>query len=232
MKKIAGLLGLVLFSTQGYTCDTPEPALDKIAFQVSAKQWVSTKTALLTVNINATLNNAELIKARADIMMQLGKIAKGEWHLTQFDRSQDSSGLEKLTVQAQARVDQSSLTDVYKNAKAVSRPGTNYEIGSIEFKPSLEEVQEVKNALREQLYNQVQNELTRINKVYTGQVYSVYDLVFIDGDSLPMPQPKAYQAREMINTMAIAAPAPALTVSNELVMTAIVQVASSRQAEN
>ncbi|WP_133127468.1 hypothetical protein [Legionella nagasakiensis] len=231
MKKMAGLLGLVLFNSQGYALDIPiEPALDKITFQVSAKQWVTTKTALLTVNINATLNNAELVKARAEIMAQLAKIAQGEWHLTQFDRSQDSSGLEKLTVQAQARVDQASLADVYKNAKSVSKPGTNYDIGSIEFKPSLEEVQHVKNALREQLYGQVQNELARINKIYAGQAYSVYNMVFIEGDS--MPQPKAYQAREMINTMAIAAPAPVLTVSNELIMTAMVQVASNRQSEN
>ena len=86
-------------------------------FQVSSKQWVTTQTAILNVNINVTLNNADLVKARADIMDSLNKIAKGDWHLIEFDRSQDSSGLEKLYVQAQARVDQASLTDIYQNAK-------------------------------------------------------------------------------------------------------------------
>ena len=78
--------------------------MDKVLFQISARQWVSTQSALLTVNINATLNNADLVKARADIMNNLNTIATGEWQLTQFDRSQDSSGLEKLYVAAQARI--------------------------------------------------------------------------------------------------------------------------------
>ena len=77
--------------------------LDKVSFQVSSKQWVSTDTALVTVNINATLSNADLVQARANIMNGLNKIAKGEWHLTQFVRSQDTSGLEKLFVEAQVR---------------------------------------------------------------------------------------------------------------------------------
>ncbi len=130
---------------------------------------VSTQTALVTVNINATLSNSDLVKARADIMDKLAKISAGDWHLTQFDRSQDSSGLEKLYVQAQARVAQANLTTNYQNAKSVSKPGASYEIGTIEFKPSLDEVQQVRAQLRERIYQQARDELARLNKVYTGQ---------------------------------------------------------------
>ena len=121
----------------------PPLVLDKVLFQVSAKQWVTTQSALLGVNINVTLSNADLVKARSDIMDRLNKIAKGDWHLVEFDRSQDSSGLEKLDVQAQARVNQTALTDIYQNAKSVSLPGAKYEVMSVEFRPSLEETQAV-----------------------------------------------------------------------------------------
>lgn len=204
--------------------------LDKIVFQISGKQWVSTQTALLSVDINATLSNVDLVKARNDIMDSLGKIAKGDWHLTRFDRSQDSSGLEKLNAHAQARVSQEALTNVYQHAKAVSRPGSNYSIANIEFKPSLEEVQSVRARLREQLYQQVNSELARINKNFSAQNYSLSRLVFVEGDQ-PV-SPKAYQARE-INTMVMAAtPAPQLSVSNELIMTAMVVAASNRSKED
>ncbi len=207
--------------------ETPDLVLDKIFFQVSAKKWVTTQTALLNVSINATLSNADLVKARADIMDSLNKIAKGEWHLVQFDRSQDSSGLEKLYVQAQARVDQSALTNIYQNAKSVSKPGAKYEISGVEFKPSLEETQVVRAKIREQLYQQVNDEIDRMNKAYPKQNYSVSNLVFFEGDNIPQ-QPRAYQAKEMNALVMAAAPAP-LTVSNELILTAMVEAASNRK---
>ncbi|MFI4919469.1 MAG: hypothetical protein ACHP65_07930 [Legionellales bacterium] len=204
----------------------PRLALDRVFFQVSLKQWVTTQTALLSVSINATLTSADLVKARTDIMGRLSKIAKGDWHLLEFQRSQDSSGLEKLYVQAQARVDQSALTGIYQNAKSVSMPGAKYEISGVEFKPSLEETQTVKANIRELLYQKVSDEIARINKVYPAQHYTVGNLLFVDGDSLPLA--KAYQAKEL-NTMSMAAVSAPLTVSNELVLTAVVEAASTRE---
>lgn len=234
MKQLAGMLllvGLVPFSQADNL--RPKMTLDKVIFQVSAKESVTTQTALLSVTVNATLNNADLVKARADIMSNLGKIAKGDWQLTQFDRSQDNSGLEKLYVAAQARVPQASLTDIYQQAKTVSKPGATYEISAVEFKPSLTEFQQVRSDLREKLYQQVNNELGRLNKVYGNQTYSVNRIIFFEGD-MPIPMNQTYKSREM-NTMvmaAAAAPAPALTVSNELIMNAFVELASNRQEGN
>ncbi len=232
MKKIAGALMFLTLNSVANAVDTPpERSLDRVDFQLSAKQWVSTQTALLTVSLNATLTNADLVKARTDIMAKLANIAPGEWHLTQFDRSQDGSGLEKLAVQAQARVAQNALTLVYQKAKSVSKPGENYQISAIEFKPSLEETEQVRTQLREKLYQQVQDELTRINKLYEGQRYSVNNLVFVEGDDLSQVKP-LYQTRSMVNTMVASVASPALTVSNELMMSVLVQVASNRQQGN
>ena len=222
------LLGIGLFSTF-VQADVIQPALDKIDFQVTAKQWVTTKSALLTVNANMTLSNADLVKARADIMSSLKKIAPGDWHLLSFDRSQDSSGLEKLFVQAQARIDQGALTSIYSNAKEVSKPGAQYAINAVDFKPSLEETQAVLVAVREKLYQQISDELARINKAYPLQRYSVNQVVFVDGET-PVPPPVNYQAKAMNSMTMLRVPAAAsLTVSNELTLTAMVEVASNRK---
>jgi hypothetical protein len=237
MKQVATVLALMMLSplTFSQTILPPPPppslVLDKIMFQTSAKQWVTTQTALLNVAIDVTLTNADLVKARADIMTNLNKIAKGDWHLLSFDRSQDSSGLEKVNVQAQVRVTQSVLTDIYQSAKSVSKPGAQYSINGIDFKPSLDEVQVVQAAVRKQLYQQVNDELARMNKAYPTQNYSVSTIMFLDGDN-PQP-PVAYQAKTM-NTLMVqgsVAPAP-LSVSNELVLTALVEAASNRKAGN
>jgi hypothetical protein len=228
--KVLALMIATPFAFAGDILPPPAPqlVLDKIDFQISAKQWVTTQSALLGVNINVTLSNADLVTARTDIMDRLNKVAKGDWHLVEFDRSQDSSGLEKIYVQAQARVDQEALTDIYKNAKSVSLPGAKYEISSVDFKPSFDETQTVMSQIRQRLYQQVNDELARINKAYPAQNYSVSNLVFMDGNNPPVQQ-RNYQAKEM-NTVALAAvPSPALTVSNELILTAVVEVAANRK---
>lgn len=235
MKRVLHFFALTVLSSVVFSQETLPPfptqlILDKITFQTSAKQWVTTQTALLSVDINVALNNSDLVKTRNDIMSNLNKITQGDWHLVQFNRSQDSSGLEKLYVQAQARVAQSSLVDVYQKAKSISKPGAQYTINGIEFKPSLEETQAVRATIRKQLYQQVSDELTRINRAYPNQNYTVSNLVITDTDN-PQP-PIAYQAK-LMNTMAItgAAPAP-LSVSNELILTAYVEVASNRKQGN
>ena len=231
MKQLVGILALMVLTPCSFAQEVKASrlVLDKIQFEMSSKQWVTTQKALLSVNINATLNNADLVKARADMMERLNKIVKGDWHILAFDRSQDSSGLEKLDVQAQARVDQSQLTDIYQNAKSVSIPGAKYEISGVEFKPGLEEIQEVKAKIREQLYQKVNEEIARINKVYPNQNYSVNRFVLVEGDA-PV-QKRAYQ-QKALNTMVMAASPAPLTVSNELVMTAFVEAASNRKKEN
>lgn len=232
MRQVAAALALLALSPFSFADEAmpkPKMVLDKIVFQIAAKQWVTTQTALLTININVTLNNADLVKARNDIMVRLAKIAKGDWHITQFDRSQDSSGLEKVYVQAQARVDQAALTDIYQNAKSVSLPGAKYEVSAVEFKPSLDETQQIKEQVRSQLYQKVNDEIARINKIYPNQNYSVNNLVISEGENVfPLRQ---YQAKE-VNTMAMAAAPAPLNVSNELMLTALVEAASNRKQGN
>lgn len=234
MKHVAGMLVLMALPTFAFTADNNVPplTLDTVLFQMSTKQWVTTQTALLNVSISATLNSADLVKARSDIIDSLNKIAKGDWHIVSFNRSQDSSGLEKLDVQAQARIDQSELTDIYQSAKSVSMPGAKYYISGVDFKPSLEEVQAVKAQVRQKLYQQVNEEIARMNKVYPTQNYSVNNLTFFDGDSV-IAQPRAYQAKEISN-MAMASPSSSggISVSNEIILTAVVEAASNRKQGN
>lgn len=228
MKKIAGM-SMLLLSTFGAFAQTDNSqaamTLDKVMFQLSEREWVSTQTALLTVAVNATLGKADLVKAREDIMANLKKIADGSWQITQFDRSQDSSGLEKLYVAAQSRISQASLTNIYQNAKAVSKPGESYEVNGVEFKPGLEEFQQAKASLRERIYKKVNDEIARLNKVYTTQAYSLNNIVFYEGD-FAVPMQKSFQSNRM--AMAAVAPAPAVTVSNELILGALVELASNR----
>lgn len=224
MRKCTALITMLLSSLIFAQDISPYqiPVLDKINFQLSAKGWVETKSALILVTVNATLNNADLIKTRSDIMNRLSKIANGEWHITEFNRSQDSSGLDKLDVLAQARVSQSQLTDIYQNAKSVSIPGAKYQINGVEFKPTLEETQFVLNKVREQLYKNTLDEIGRLNKIYPNQNYSIQRIQFLqEGSDISTKSMRTFSAAAVAN-------AP-IAVSNELILTADVELASNRK---
>tara|TARA_Y100000588_G_scaffold389592_1_gene492799 strand:+ start:592 stop:1293 length:702 start_codon:yes stop_codon:yes gene_type:complete len=229
-KRLLVLIALTLSHVSLASEPAEQANLDKITFSVSSKQWVYTSSAKVTVLINATLSQSNLVKARDEITSQLNQIAKSKWHIVSFNRGQDSSGLEKLTVQAESRIAQNQLADLYKNAKTVSKPGMKYDIGSIEFTPSLEEVESTKKDLRSTLYNQVKQEIENINKVYPEQSYSVNRLLFLDGDK--PQQAKRETNREFVNLVAVQAQAQDLAVSNELVMTAIAEAASNRKGKS
>ena len=157
---LIGILSLNTSLAHGHTSP-----LNRVHLALSEEAWVSTKTAKVMININATLDKNELAKARGKIRSQLQKIAKGDWHITQFNRRQSKSGLEQLNAMAEARVSESLLGQLYENAKSASKPGTTYRIQRIQFTPSLSEMNAVRATLRKRLYQAAKAELTRLNDV-------------------------------------------------------------------
>ncbi|WP_367606060.1 hypothetical protein [Legionella sp. W05-934-2] len=227
MKKVLALLAMVFVGQQTLAGVIEKPALDKVYLTLSAKQWVKTETALLQVVVSATLNDADMVKTRGQIMTQLQTIAKGEWNITQFDRSQDSSGLEKLTVQAQARIEQTQLNQVYQRAKSVSKPGLAYLISQINFEPGLADIEKGKVSLRQKLYQQVTIEIDQLNKQFPDQHYSLNQLIFTEPGQV-QPFPMAQRARENTMVLTALAKAPSIAVSNKITMQALVVLASNR----
>jgi hypothetical protein len=227
------LMGVLCLSASSslFADSLPEgPKLDKVSFSLAEKQWVETSNAKVTVNVNAVLSAEALSKARGKIVSQLVKIASGDWHITKFYRSQDSSGLEKLTVLAEARVESSELSALNQKAKSASTPGMTYKIQGIAFSPSFAEEQKAKEALRQKLYQKIQSEISLLNSAFKEQHYTISKVLFSTGElPAPMPQMKSYARNPAsIMMMAEANTASSVRVSNELKMNAFVTLASNR----
>ncbi len=211
-----------LFFVSAFAADKP-PRLDKIMFQVTAEQWVETKSAVVNVAIDATLGKEDLAKARSNILNKLNKISdKGDWHITRFNRSQDRSGLERLSVSAQARLPGSALATLRAQAKSVSRPGETYSINNINFTPSLAEYETIRGQVRQNLYKKINDELARVNKTYPNQKFKVHGINLIEGAE---PFPRTAKDRPMA-LQAMAVEAAPITVSNKVKMTATVILGS------
>lgn len=158
-------------------CNT-QPPLNEVTFKLSAEEWVQTTSAKLIVDIHAALDKKSLAQMRQQIMTNLNKIAPGTWHITTFARSQDSSGLEKLYVVAEARVNESSLTNVNTQADKLSEPGVKYKVINIDFTPSMADIEKAKMDLRKTIYHDAQAEIATLNNIYPSQKYVLHAIQF------------------------------------------------------
>lgn len=186
----------------------PTDFLNKISLRLSAEQWVTSKTALVTIAINAGVNDAALEKIQENVLKKLNELSdKGEWHIISFDRSLDQSGLENIQMRAQARLPSMALPGLREKAKSISKPGETFSLEGIQFTPSEAEIREANIVLRNNIYQQAKEELDRVNKMYPDQKYYMHYIDFNLGYA-PMPMPQ--------NTMMRMATTPAQASSDNL----------------
>lgn len=204
--------------------DTIKPVLNKVLYQTSVEEWVTTQTAEVTVSVNASLNEEKLAKAHGDILNKLSKIAKSDWHITQFNRNPNESGLEQLQVMAQTRLPETALSNLREQAKSVSQPGETFKIETVAFEPTLQEIESTRSQLRGMVYHQVQQELTELNKLYPTQKYVVHTIDFLEGMT---PRPRMGGNMAVMDTMAAAA--MPVTVANKMRVSAKVVLVSVNQ---
>lgn len=222
MKKFLLLIGMLCFAISARAEVNLEPLLNKVSLQLKTEQWVTTKTALVNVGINAAVADQGIDKIQTEVMQKLNDISnKSEWHIVSFNRQQDTSGLESIQIVAQARLPQTELTGMRDKAKTISKPGETFTIDNVQFVPSEEELLQANIALRNNLYQQAKAEIDVLNKIYPEQKYYLHQMDFITSSPVePVPMmatmmPKAVNLR--------AAP---LSVGNKITLQANVILAA------
>lgn len=185
------LLSLLAFICSGpiwAAIDSLEPLLNKVTLQLHAEQWVTTKTALVNVGINAAVAGQGIEKVRSEVIDKLNQLApSNDWHILSFNRQLDKSGLESIQMSAQARLQQSDLNNLRDKAKTISKPGETYTIDSIQFTPSEDELRQANSTLRNDIYQQAKAELDTLNKTYPDQKYYIHQIEFLVFPPPPVP---------------------------------------------
>lgn len=224
MKKIAGIALGLLFSLPVWADVNLEPLLDKVTLSLQGEQWVTTKTALVDVGVNAAVTDQGIEKVQANVLDKLNQLSdKSEWHILSYNRQLDKSGLENVQIYAQARLPQTELANLRNKAKTISKPGETYTIDNVQFTPSEDEFRAANASLRNNIYQQAKAEVDVLNKAYPDQKYSIHQIDFTNSAPIrPMPM-----AENMMMTKMAAAPAAApLSVGNKVYIQANVVLAS------
>lgn len=227
MKKLYILILGILFTFSAWADDSIDPILNKVSLLLKTEQWITTKTALLNVGINAAVSDQGIENVQNEVLQKLNQLSnKGEWHIISFDRQLDKSGLESIQITAQARLPQSELGNLRNKAKAISKPGETFTIDNVQFVPSEDEVRQANTTLRNNIYQQAKAEIDALNKTYPEQKYYLHQIDFISPPPvLPMPMAQNAYMRKM-DGGAMASMASPLSVGNKVELQASVVLAS------
>lgn len=209
---------------------TDFPKMATIHYQLTAEQWVSTSTANVIVNVDASVNQTGPDIIQQQMNQGLQTIAKGDWQIVDMQRSQDSSGLESVHMQAQARLPVAAIANIRTQAYALSKPGIKYTIADTQYQPTLADTQAARMALRQKLYQQIETELKTVNQVYGDERFQLAQVTFGDGNvyTSQEPGPMMRGNAQMMTAMAVnsEAPAPSPTINQKITMTADVRLAA------
>lgn len=211
---------------------TDFPKMATIQYQLQAEDWVSTSTANVMVSVDASVNQNSTATIQQQINQGLQTIAKGNWQITNLERNQDSSGLENIHVEAQARLPVASVTNVREQAFTLSKPGIKYTVTDTQYAPTQADIQAARMKLRDMLYQQIAAELKMVNQIYGDERYQLSQVTFNDGNiyTPQTPSPMMRGNAQMMTTMATnteaASPAPNPSINQKLTMSADVVLAA------
>lgn len=177
---------------------------DMVAFDLSAEGWVSTKTARVTMSVEAAVSGNMAGTMRTNMTKAVSDIVKADWRLTSFNRGQDQTGMERWSAMYEARVNESDLNGLHDLAKKTSKAGMQITVSEIDFSPTLEETQATMAALRTQIFKQANEQLASLNSTIQGRSFRIGAISF---GNQPMPMMMRGMAGKAGRMMTMAAPA-------------------------
>jgi len=162
---------------------------DTVSYQLSAEDWVTTKTAHVTLNVEAAVNTSDAGDMRADMTKAVNEAARGEWRVTSFNRSQDQTGMERWSVAYDARLPESDLNGLADAVKKASKSGMQITVSDIDFTPTLAETEAGRAALRARLLKEAQDQLASLNSTLPDRSYRIAHISFENEGVTPQPRP-------------------------------------------
>ncbi|MDD3029588.1 MAG: hypothetical protein PHS57_04835 [Alphaproteobacteria bacterium] len=196
------------------------PADDAVSFDLAAETWVSTQKATVRLNVEAAVSDADASKTRSAMDRAVRSVAKADWHMTNFVRSQDKTGLERWSVFFEARLADDSLNGLAEAVKKAGRPGMQIRVASIDFSPSLDEIEAARAALREQLLKQAAEQLAALNATLPGRHFRIGAVSFSnEGAPIPRPVKALFATNDQADS-------PALDLSKKIILHAHVVCAA------
>lgn len=230
LRFLAPLAALILAVTAAAVPASAQPMRDDdlVLLTLSSETWVETDTPRVTISLNAAQAAADGTSVRAEMMRRLENLAEAAtpWRITAFDESRDSAGLTRWSARAEARLPAAALDGLADRVEASGEAGLRLVLQSIDFTPTLAELEAARADLRAELYADVAAEIAALQAVFPDRPFRMGRIDFA-GQAGPVPAPMMAMEARNISMSADVAAGGAGAVSQKLTLTAVVQIGAA-----
>lgn len=155
-----------------------ETIQDTIEFALLAEKTVVNKTVKLIAHIVAMIKSDTPEKTlTTNVQAMMMKFIDAPWSFSNMQRSADQSGMERITLQASARVSESQNYSLDKRTRAVSTEGLNITAVQADTTPPMSDIEKTESDLRADLLGKAIAEMAVINQAM-GVDYRVGRVTF------------------------------------------------------
>ena len=181
--------------------------MDVLNISFVVEDWLDSDTAEVTIDINASVDNDDSTDLRSEIKESLKKLVDAEWRLVKISRHSDKVGREAWNLTAKARVKEEDTNKLSARTKKLGRVGLQYRVLSVDFTPTMTQVEELNRTMRSKINGLIANELERLNEELPGRDWRVSSVSYGNDGNMFFPQSaKNYRAaNNYANTMAVSA---------------------------
>jgi hypothetical protein len=154
---------------------------DVIAVQLSTEGWVTTKTARVVIQVNASVSGDAAGTTRDAMIKSVNALAQADWRLISFNRNPSEAGLENWFAQFEARLPEKDLSGMNEKTKKASKPGMQLTVSEVDFTPTLAENEAVRSSLRKAIMDMATAELKSIQASFPDRNYRIANIAFGGG---------------------------------------------------
>ncbi len=153
---------------------------NQISMQLQEEGWVNSKTALVTVSIQAATNKDNSSKLIAQITNKLKSIVTDStaWKLVDLSTEKNGAGLLAISAKMSARLNNDQIAQLQNAIDTLNKAGEQYKVESINYQPEFSEIAEENTRLRGLIYRDALEQQKAINAAFSGANYQLQTLNF------------------------------------------------------
>lgn len=187
------VLGALALSTAAHAEEPRSDVVhnDMVVLSQSTESWVETSTPRVTVRVEMAMDQKNSSVSRTEMNSALQKLAKADWRIVALDRGRDETGMERWSVEAEARLPENMTAGLFDKSRKVSRTGMQLYIDDISFDPTRAELEAARAKLRAKLYKTAMDELARLNKEVPNRKWRIGAIDFTG--TMGVASPQSYQ---------------------------------------
>ena len=164
--------------------------LNIVTYQQQAEEWVTAHSAKIQLSVHVTTQEKNFAAVQKRTLNKLEQLSgNNPWHIYNFTKTQDQSGLETLNWELGIRLPLPLATKLKEKIAKLSQPGEQYTVNDLDFQPSLEEKQAIVSGLRQKIYTQITTELKNLNKSFAPNRYFLHKVTFSTPTSITSATP-------------------------------------------